>query len=143
MTALKALTVWQPWATFIADGVKRFETRHWSTVYRGNLAIHAAKRWTDEERDVLDWLCDEYPMELGDYQFKPLPLGFIVATVRLVAVHHVEDVIGKLADLEVSLGDFSSGRFAWELEVVKLPSEAIRVRGQQGLWNWIPERDLK
>lgn len=40
---IKALSLWQPWATAIACGAKRIETRHWSTKYRGPLAIHAAQ----------------------------------------------------------------------------------------------------
>ena len=41
---MKALSLWQPWASLIAAGVKRFETRHWETRHRGPIAIHAAKR---------------------------------------------------------------------------------------------------
>jgi len=53
---MKALTLTQPWATLVAIGAKKIETRSWSTPYRGPLAIHAAKRipkehgtlWLDE-----------------------------------------------------------------------------------------------
>lgn len=41
---MKALTLWQPWASLIAAGHKRIETRAWATRYRGPLAIHAAAR---------------------------------------------------------------------------------------------------
>ena len=41
---MKALTVYQPWASLIACGSKTLETRRWATKYRGPLAIHAAKR---------------------------------------------------------------------------------------------------
>lgn len=41
---MKALTIWQPWATAIAIGAKRIETRSWETHYRGPIAIHAAAR---------------------------------------------------------------------------------------------------
>ena len=40
---MKALTLTQPWASLVAIGAKRIETRSWSTPYRGLLAIHAAK----------------------------------------------------------------------------------------------------
>lgn len=40
---MKAISLWQPWASLIAHGVKTIETRSWSTPYRGPLAIHAAK----------------------------------------------------------------------------------------------------
>ena len=39
---MKAITIWQPWAEFIAAGVKHNETRSWATKYRGPIAIHAA-----------------------------------------------------------------------------------------------------
>jgi activating signal cointegrator 1 len=39
---MKAITITQPWATLVAIGAKRIETRSWSTNYRGPLAIHAA-----------------------------------------------------------------------------------------------------
>jgi hypothetical protein len=40
---VKALTLTQPWATLIAVGAKRIETRSWATDYHGQIAIHAAK----------------------------------------------------------------------------------------------------
>lgn len=42
---MKALTLTQPYATLVAIGEKRLETRSWRTSYRGPLAIHAAKGW--------------------------------------------------------------------------------------------------
>lgn len=41
---MRALTLWQPWASLIALGAKTIETRSWSTKYRGPIAIHAAAR---------------------------------------------------------------------------------------------------
>jgi hypothetical protein len=44
MTAtVRALSVRQPWATLIVDGVKTVENRTWDTTHRGPLAIHAAR----------------------------------------------------------------------------------------------------
>ncbi|KXG09931.1 hypothetical protein AT864_01491 [Anoxybacillus sp. P3H1B] len=40
---MKAITIKQPWATLIALGEKKFETRSWKTNYRGKIAIHAGK----------------------------------------------------------------------------------------------------
>ena len=40
---MKALTLTPPWATLVALGHKRVETRSWRTQSRGPLAIHAAK----------------------------------------------------------------------------------------------------
>lgn len=41
---MKAVTLWQPWASLVAIGAKTIETRSWATSYRGPLAIHAAAR---------------------------------------------------------------------------------------------------
>lgn len=47
---MKMITVRQPWASLIANGSKRIETRGYSTPYRGPIIIHAAKStrtWRD------------------------------------------------------------------------------------------------
>jgi activating signal cointegrator 1 len=41
---MKVITVIQPWATLLALGVKKFETRSWATKHRGELAVHAGKK---------------------------------------------------------------------------------------------------
>lgn len=41
---MKALSLHQPYASAVAMGVKRIETRSWRTNYRGPLAIHATAR---------------------------------------------------------------------------------------------------
>ena len=38
---MKALTLTQPWATLVAEGLKRIETRSRNLSYRGMIAIHA------------------------------------------------------------------------------------------------------
>ena len=32
---MKALTIWQPWASLLVSGQKKYETRSWATAYRG------------------------------------------------------------------------------------------------------------
>jgi hypothetical protein len=41
---MKAITILQPWASLIALGAKKFETRSWKTSYQGPIAIHAGKK---------------------------------------------------------------------------------------------------
>lgn len=50
---MKAITVWQPWASLLVSGRKRYETRSWATSYRGPIAIHAAKRPVRQTIDAL------------------------------------------------------------------------------------------
>ena len=40
---MKALSLKQPWAELIANGMKSIETRTWSTMHRGTLLIVASK----------------------------------------------------------------------------------------------------
>lgn len=103
---MKTLTLWQPWASLIALGMKRIETRPWTTKYRGPLAIHAGKRpavdgeapgrvaldglgepvyWLPEPWTEEDQVANGQPAD-GDLLGFPLPLGAIVGTCQLIEV---------------------------------------------------------
>ena len=41
---MKVLTVKQPWASLIVEGIKDIENRTWKTNYRGRILIHASGR---------------------------------------------------------------------------------------------------
>jgi len=45
---MKAISLWQPWASLMARDIKRVETRSWNTSHRGPLLIHASAKWTRE-----------------------------------------------------------------------------------------------
>jgi hypothetical protein len=47
---MRAISLWQPWASAIALRLKSNETRGWATTYRGPLAIHAALRFDGQQR---------------------------------------------------------------------------------------------
>lgn len=88
-----AITLWQPWASLVACGAKRWETRGWRTSYRGPLRIHAAKVERPEEAALvaLPAIHDALWPALGfDRRPMPtsvrerLPRGAIVATVNVV-----------------------------------------------------------
>ena len=49
---MKALTLTQPWATLVAVGENSIETRSWGTSYRGPLAIHSAKGFPRDAREL-------------------------------------------------------------------------------------------
>ena len=38
---MKVLTLKQPWATLVAEGIKKYEFRSWKIKYRGKVLIHA------------------------------------------------------------------------------------------------------
>lgn len=136
MTTIKAISLWQPWATLIALGVKTFETRSWPTSYRGLLVIHAAK--TRSELDI----CTESPfreaLSRGGYESTAnLPLGAAVCVARLVAVYRTEQIVREISTLERAFGNYQPGRYAWKLEQVRRFEDAIPARGAQGLWDWM------
>ena len=70
---MRGLTIYQPWATDIAEGRKEHETRGHSPSYRGPLLIHAGK--------VKRYL-DDIPFPDHHY-----PLGAVVAVANLADVH--------------------------------------------------------
>lgn len=93
---MKALTLWQPWASLVALGIKTIETRSWGTRYRGPLVIHAGAAVPNVAR-VGEWQIERhdpnYRMHKGRYETPygwlaetPLPLGVVVATCQLVDV---------------------------------------------------------
>ena len=54
---MKALSVRQPWAWLIVNGMKDIENRTWPTRFRGRVLIHASKGMTRAEyEDVEDYL---------------------------------------------------------------------------------------
>ncbi len=139
---VKAITLWQPWASAVACGLKRYETRSWSTRYRGLILIHAAKRWTLAEQYFqaeaaypLTQVYGHRAPEVAAICDGTPPLGRIVAVADLVECLPTEGVPGgAMTDLERLFGDFSAQRWAWQLENVIRLAEPIPCRGAQGLW---------
>lgn len=148
---MKAITLWQPWASLVAVRAKRYETRSWKTSYRGPLAIHAAKKPISSILPLIDAYTKQL-MELNliafseafaldvdaDTVFGDLPLGCVVATCELGDIYPVENVYHRLYELpnESHFGDFSAGRFAWFLHNVQLVDPPIPAKGAQRLWEW-------
>lgn len=132
---MKALSILQPWATLIACGAKRIETRSWPTSHRGELAIHASLALDPDQLR----LCETEPFlealfAAGYEHPRDLPRGAVVATARVQDCRRVEDVMPS--STEQAFGDFTAGRWAWVLaDVVRLRRPAP-ARGALGLWTW-------
>jgi activating signal cointegrator 1 len=126
---MKAISLWQPWASLIAIGAKRIETRSWPTSYRGPLAIHAAKHTSKD----LEWFCRHSAVReaIGNIQYRDLPLGAIVAVCRLVDCIETDEA-NPLGN-ERLFGDYGHGRFAWILDNIEA-IEPVPYRGRQGLF---------
>jgi len=169
---MKAITLWQPWASLIAHGAKKYETRSWATKYRGPIAIHAALKdpcklplFGKEDFE------EAVRKAIGNVSssWATLPLGAVVATAELVEcwdiVYHPGTNIDVAKNIEVGaelnvpkhhprfgdyvvpteqeflFGDWTPGRFAWELQNIQLLPAPIFVKGHQGLWNFDLEKE--
>lgn len=137
---MKALTLHEPWASLLATGKKRIETRSWYTPHRGELAVHAGK--TDVPR--ADWP-EDIAAYWDHYALYPLadPYGVtrgrIIGTVDLIACVQMDDdyVRGVLAH-EARYGNFAPGRYAWVCDNPRVIYNGPLVNGQRGLWEWNP-----
>ena len=58
---MKAITIKQPYATLIAEGLKEYEFRTWKTKYRGDILIHAGKGVDKDAMKRFAHLNLEYP----------------------------------------------------------------------------------
>ncbi len=148
---MKAVTLREPWASLVACGAKRIETRSWPTSYRGPLAIHAAKGASTQELEFALRHAEPFrtALHLGGIELVgDFPRGAIVATALLVNCVPIENerivaglrLIGAAAPHEEAFGDYSAGRYAWLLSDVRPLHEPIPAKGALGLWNWEPDQ---
>lgn len=139
---MKAITIIQPWATLIALGEKQYETRSWATKHRGELAIQAGKKIDREacQEELIRSMLTKH-----GYTADNLPTGAIVAITHLKnclrsidtwADGYVLENRVFISSPEYEFGDFTPGRYAWELADVQRLQKPIPAKGMQGLWNW-------
>ena len=142
----KSLSLWQPHAQAIALGIKPFETRGWSTDYRGPLAIHAAKkpfRYQDYEM--------EYYMEVGrrlkavGVPLYALDYGKVLCVVDVVDCVPTVDLRGRIGEAEFwgdfrDVGDDGKKRYAFKLASVRMidayKRPPVTGRRDSSMLNW-------
>lgn len=145
MEKVKAISLWEPWASLIRTGAKTWETRSWATQHRGPLLICAAKGGLSK---------DELIKILGKYDFQK-GLGFNVdrhlwrpsfiagclnfgKAVAIVEVKYCEATSGmdaKEIGNDLPFGDFSPGRYAWKLKMINNTFQPFPVKGRQGFFD--------
>jgi hypothetical protein len=145
---MKAITLTQPWASLMAHGVKTFETRSWKTNYRGDIAVHSAKKfpsWAKEK--FYEEPFNTYMHKLGYQLPEDLLLGFVLSTHILTGCYETprwprnrafyeNDIVIPPPWPESAFGDYSPGRYAFRMELVEMFAMPIPFRGQLGIWNW-------
>lgn len=144
---MKAITVIQPWASLLAVGEKRIETRSWRTNYRGEILIHAGKKVPLWGICMMDDAAKEKVMEIFgnkdgiiSNQFRTFPTGAIIGKANLVNCLRIDELtmtlIKEQHPVEYVFGDFTPGRYAWVMSNPVLFENLIPASGKQGLWNW-------
>lgn len=147
---MKALTIWQPWASLVMIAAKPYEFRRWAfphSLEGQRIVIHAGARpvRAAEVEDIIDRLDDRLS---SIYKKTAMPL-----LDRLLAAHKCRGVV----ELSAGLGTAIIGRpkqvsalfnspadsdridhhmWAWPLTDIKPFPTPIPCRGAQGFWTW-------
>jgi hypothetical protein len=128
---MRALSLTQPWASAIAMGLKRYETRSWSTRLRGDVCIHAAKGFPRFAQEFFEDQMQE-GLLLPD---SDLPRGAIIAVAEVTACLRTEEVFPTIERVERMYGNYEAGRFAFRLENIRVLSQPIFCRGALSFWS--------
>ena len=156
---MKAISLWEPWASLIRTGAKTWETRSWGTSYRGELLICAAKGGLSRY-ELISTLClwafqgglaplVGEPLNLNQVEnpswsgvrIEHLNFGKAVAIVNLIDCKRTDDMTLGEIGTDKPFGNFNIGRYGWKLKLI----EAIKpfsVKGKQGFFN-VPDELLK
>jgi hypothetical protein len=143
---MKALTLWQPWASLIAAGAKSHEFRSWPAprwVVGQRIAIHAGARKV-RMRELVEIL-DSAIYEPGfngldvakvlDVCDRKEPHDFILSAVVCTAV-----IGNPISPEEVARKNDSTRHehfnWAWPLTAVERFEPPVPARGAQGFWEW-------
>lgn len=140
---IRALSLLQPWASLLVFAEKQVETRSWRTNYRGPVAIHASQSpalWNSDYDGMRSYV-EEKAMEFYKSLFpgKGWTCNYGFGTQMLIGIGTLVDCVptssikGGLAAKEISLGDYSDGRWAWKFENMR-PIRPIGAKGALGLW---------
>lgn len=126
---MKVLSIKEPYATLIKDGVKTYETRSWKTNYRGEIYIHASLTQSKSET---------YETAIKYLKSEPNP-GYILCLCKLVdCIPMTKEFIDYInrETKEAEYGRYSEDRYAWKLELIEVLNEPIKAKGKLGIWNY-------
>lgn len=134
---MKAITIKQPFATLIAEGLKEYEFRTWRTKYRGEILIHAGKG------------IDKKAMERFSYLNLEYPTGCLIAKAIITDCVYVDDELKKeleKKDSQIYHGvikkDSDWDGFGFKLEQIE-KIVPIQVNGKLSLWDYMEEDKIK
>ena len=135
---LRCLTMTQPWASLVAVGAKRWETRDWKPTALGPLAIRSGINLDPAGGpDGLAAMCAREPfasaLAAAGLDARTLPLGVVLCVVDVVDVQPTDGLFGIPDEPERSFGDYAPRRWMWQLENLRPLHAPIACDGQPGL----------
>ena len=126
---MKVISIKQPFATLIAEGLKEYEFRTWKTKYRGDILIHASKSVDKKAMEKFSKLNLEYPT------------GCIIAKAKISDCVFIDKNMKEMLNKKYSLvysgvcKDEEWVGYGFKIGDVR-KIESIYVNGKLGLWNY-------
>ena len=122
---MKVLTLKQPWATLVSEGIKEYEFRSWKTNYRGKVLIHAGAGIDKKEMERFKDLNLKYPSKR------------IIAEVEIEDSLELDDKLNQkiISENNIAYGSKIRTGYAWKLKNVKKIKSNKEINGKLGLWN--------
>jgi len=126
---MKVITIKQPFATLIAEGIKEYEFRTWKTKYRGDILIHAGKGIDKKAMKKCEHLNLEYPK------------GCIIAKATITDCIKVDDEFRKILNEKNPLvysniiKNTEWEGYGFKLENIEKINQ-ITINGKLSLWDY-------
>lgn len=137
---MKAITLYQPWASLWLTDAKIHETRPRRTNHRGPLLVHAGKKMVTYP-EIGAHLTSILVGIFGPDWTSTLPLGGLIGIVDVEDVQPTESI--KTTSQDYACGDFSPGRYGWRRKPgVRLIEKPIPWRGNQAMFD-VPDEELQ
>lgn len=141
---IKCFALWQPWATLIAFGFKKIETRPNYSSHRGTTGIHATLDNSQYRRMCEDFFysqaCHARMLSIGYNRFEDLPRGGVIAAVNVtdwkkmvmgIPAHDKVEMSMPSTGVEREFGNYAPGRYGIFYNEVLRFKDKFPAKGQQ------------
>ena len=164
---MKALTIWQPWASLIMAGAKPYEFRGWRaprSLIGQPIVIHASARKIDVEevgslfrlrnfRNIdaehkLAWaetclIADKSQAVFNQALEGTLPFAAGLGTAVIGEPRIGTEIAEEFGVPRVNDSDRDQhANFGWPLTDIEVWNDPIPMKGRQGFWNWPEPEDF-
>lgn len=121
---IRVITLKQPWASLVANGLKIYEFRNMNYSYRGKILIHAGKGF---DKDAME--------RVKDYNLD-YPTAKILAEVEIVDCIKIDNNFNEMINKLNSpvYGNKKRTGYAWKLENINKINIDKTINGKQGIW---------